>query len=238
MSTITVTPTGAEVGGMILGLPWFIWGFVVLGLVILFSNALWIWYWWTMGPVSGYFRASRTNTDLGSVCLKSGRMRFYAMDYVAGVFNAVGLPLSWSQRPPDSHRFGAVNAKIFLDTWGIATDPKLQAAVKAAILDWNETHTESEQIADYKDLYDLIKAGKIADPILMPAVTEVPLYEIERYLPHIGAGDLEGHIAERVAEETDDLKTGSWPGWMRALDAEEIGICLIKGVIYLFGGKT
>ena len=238
MSTITVTPTGAEVGGMILGLPWFIWGFVVLGLVILFSNALWIWYWWTMGPVSGYFRASRTGTDLGIVCLKSGRMRFYAMDYVAGIFNAVGLPLSWIQRSPDSHRFGAVNAKIFLDTWGIATDPKLQAAVKAAILDWNETHTESEQIADYKDLYDLIKAGKIADPILMPAVTEVPLYEIERYLPHIGAGDLEGHIAERVAEETDDLKTGSWPGWMKALVAVEIGICLIMGVIYLFGGKA
>ena len=236
MSTITVTPTGAGVEGMILGLPWFIWGFVVLGLVVLFSNAIWIWYWWTMGPVSGYFRAARTNSDLGIVALKSGRMRFYAMDYVAGIFNAVGLPLSWIQRSPDSHRFGAVNAKIFLDTWGIATDPKLQAAVKVVVLEWNETH-EDEQIANYADLYNLIKAGRIDDPILMPAVCEVPLYEVERYLPHIGAGDLEGHIAERVAEETDDLKTGAWPGWMKALIAIEVVIVIIVCTVYLLGGS-
>ncbi|MFA5408236.1 MAG: hypothetical protein WC343_05635 [Bacilli bacterium] len=221
---------------MILGLPWFIWGFVVLGLVVLFSNALWIWYWWTMAPVSGYFRAARTNSDLGIVALKSGRMRFYAMNYVAGIFTAVGLPLSWIQRSPDSHRFGAVNAKIFLDTWGIATDPKLQAAVKVVVLEWNETH-EDEQIADYADLYDLIKAGRIDDPILMPAVCEVPLYEVERYLPHIGAGDLEGHIAERVAEETDDLKTGAWPGWMKALIAIEAVVVVIVCTVYLLGGS-
>ncbi len=235
MTTITVTPTATT--GLILGIPWYIWGFIALLLVILLSNALWIWYWWTMGPVSGYWRASRTNTDLGILCLKSGRMQFHAMDYVAGIFNSVGLPLSWIQRSPDSHRFGAVNAKVFLDTWGIATDPKLQVAVKTTVTEWNETHDDDEQITEYSDLYDLIRSGQIDDPILMPAVAEVPLYEIERYLPHIGAGDLEGHIAERVAEETDDLRPGAWPGWMKALIAIEIVICIIMAIVYLLGGS-
>lgn len=234
MTTISVTPTGGT--GLILGIPWSIWGFVALGLALLISNALWIWYWWTMGPVSGYWRASRTNTDLGILCLKSGRMQFHAMNYVAGIFNAVGLPLSWIQRSPDSHRFGAVNAKIFLDCWGISTDPKLQTAVKTAVTEWNETH-DDEQITAYSDLYNLIRAGQISDPILMPAVAEVPLYEIERYLPHIGAGDLEGHIAERVAEETDDLRSGSWPGWMKAFIAIEIVVCVIMAIVYLLGGS-
>lgn len=232
---VSVYPTGAA-EGMILGLAWYWWAFVAFGVILLLSNGGWIWYWWTMGPVNGYWTASRTGSDLGVLVERSGRMKFKAMDYVAGVFTAVGLPLSWIQRSPDSHRFGAVNAKIFLDTWGIAIDPKLQTAVKTAVIDWNEAHDEEEQIANYGDLMDLLKAGKIDDPVLIPAVSEVSLFEIERYLQRIGAGDLEGHIAERVAEETDDLKTSSWPGWMKALIAVEMVICAIMAVVYIFGG--
>lgn len=236
MSTVSVYATGAATEGMILGLAWYWWVFVAFIIALMISNGLWIWYWWTMGPVSGYFTAARSGQDLGITVMRSGRMRFYAMKYVAGVFNAIGLPLSWIQRSPDSHRFGAVNAKIFMDTWGVAVDPKLQVAVKTIVSDWNGTHDEDEQITNYDDLMKLIKNGTIDDPVLIPAVSEVPLFEIERYLPHIGAGDLEGHIAERVAEETDDLKTSAWPGWMKVLIAVEIVICICMGAVYLLGG--
>ena len=54
MSEVVVT-AAAEMPGYVLGLPWFIWAFVVLGVIIVFSNALWVWYWYTMGPTGGLF---------------------------------------------------------------------------------------------------------------------------------------------------------------------------------------
>lgn len=234
---VSVYSTGAT-EGLIMGLYWYWWVFIVLILILMISNILWFWYWWCMGPCSGYWRALRSNGDLGLLGMRSGRLQFEAMDYVAGVFNDIGIPMSWIQRSPDSFRFGALNSKIFMDTWGIATDPKIQQGIKVIVNDWNKSHPENDQIADYQDLFDRVKDGKIDDPITIPAVFEVPLYEIERFLQKIGPGDLEGHISERVQEETDEMKGSEWPRWMKVLIILECVIFGTMAMVYLlFGGS-
>ena len=54
---------------------------------------------------------------------------------------------------------------------------------------------------DYPSLYDAVRTGRISDPVLIPAVFEVPTWEIMHYLEKIGAGDLNGHVDARVSEE-------------------------------------
>lgn len=232
MSEVIVAAT--EMPGYILGLPWFIWAFVALGVIILISNALWVWYWWTMGPVGAYWKAVRKNETLGILLTKGGKLRFVATEYVAGVMRSLDLKMSWMIRSPDAWQLGTVPSKLLIDLWGIGADPKLLVAVKTAIGTWNEEHPDN-QIETYKDLYDKVKRKEIADPILIPAVAEVPIYEIERYLPHVGAGDFEGHIAVRVAEEVDDLKGKEWPAWMKAFIMIEMAVIAFGGIIYLLG---
>ncbi|MDD3552207.1 MAG: hypothetical protein PHH39_08580, partial [Methanothrix soehngenii] len=181
MSEVVVTATAAP-GGLVLGLPWFIWAFVALGVIILISNALWVWYWWTMGPVGAYWKAVRKNEALGILMTKGGKLRFVATEYVAGVMRSLDLKMSWMIRSPDAWQLGTVPSKLLIDLWGIGADPRLLVAVKTAIGTWNEEHPDN-QIETYKDLYDKVKRKEIADPILIPAVAEVPIYEIERYLP-------------------------------------------------------
>ncbi len=233
MSEVVVT-AAAEMPGYILGLPWFIWAFVVLGVIIVFSNALWVWYWYTMGPVGQYWQAVRKNETLGILLTKGGKLRFAATDYVAGVMRALDFKMSWMIRSPDAWQLGSVPTKLLIDTWGIGADPKILVAVKTVIGTWNEEHPDAK-IESYKDLYEKIKHKEIDDPILIPAVCEVPIYEIERYLPHVGAGDFEGHIAVRVAEEVDDLKGTEWPSWMKAFVMIQVAVIAFGGIIYLLG---
>ncbi|MDD3527647.1 MAG: hypothetical protein PHX39_11925 [Bacteroidales bacterium] len=232
MSEIDVVAT--EMPGYILGLPWFIWVFVVLGVIILLSNALWVWYWYTMGPVGEYWQAIRKSKTLGILLTKGGKLRFVATEYVAGIMRSLDLKLSWMIRSPDAWQLGTVPSKVLIDMWGIGADPRLLVAVKTAIGTYNEEHPDAK-IETYKDLYEKIKHKEIDDPILIPAVCEVPIYEIERYLPHVGAGDLEGHIAVRVAEEVDDLKGKEWPAWMKAFVLIEMAVIAFGGIIYLLG---
>lgn len=232
MSEVVVTAT--EMPGYILGLPWFIWAFVALGVIILLSNGLWVWYWWTMGPVGAYWKAARSGDPLGILLTKGGKLRFVATDYVSGVMRSLDLKMSWIIRSPDAWQLGAVPSKLLIDMWGIGADPRLLVAVKTAIGTWNEEHPDAK-IETYKDLYELVKQKKIADPILIPAICEVPIYEIERYLPHIGAGDFEGHIASRVAEEVEDLKGTEWPAWMKAFILIQVAVIAFGGIIYLLG---
>jgi len=232
VSEIDVVAT--EMPGYILGLPWFIWVFVVLGVIILLSNALWVWYWYTMGPVGQYWQAVRKSETLGILLTKGGKLRFVATEYVAGIMRSLDLKLSWMIRSPDAWQLGTVPSKVLIDMWGIGADPRLLVAVKTAIGTYNEEHPDAK-IETYKDLYEKIKHKEIDDPILIPAVCEVPIYEIERYLPHVGAGDLEGHIAVRVAEEVDDLKGKEWPAWMKAFVLIEMAVIAFGGIIYLLG---
>lgn len=210
-----LVPSGAAYGPMmILGLPWYIWAIVALGVALMLVIGLFIWYWWTMGPCGPYFRAARKGTDLGLIGMKSGRMKFVNLDYLAGVFRELDLKLSWLQRSKESWRFGQCNAKLVCDMWGIATEPKIQQAVKTAVLEHNAQEKIAEDTAalsgfeydpdyiyDYASLYDAVKEGQIKDPVLIPAVYEVPVWEIRHFLAEIGPGDLNGHVDARLAQE-------------------------------------
>jgi hypothetical protein len=221
---VVALPTGE---GLILGLPWYIWGFVAMGFVMMILVMIFIFYWYSMGPVRDYFGAQYKGVDVALFLRKSGRMSIKSVKYVTGVFNAIGLPLSWIQRSDDSFRLGKCSAKVVCDTTGIATEPTINQAIKTWVAEWNDKEFRKQDkyaengmsytpqlVMDYYDLYKMIKDGFIDDPIVMPAIFEVPLWEVERYLAHVGPGDLEGHIAQRVAEAMQKADDKTIPQWM------------------------
>lgn len=234
---------------MILGLPWYIWGMVGLGFMIFLLIIVLMMYWYMMGPCRSYFKAQLNGEDITLFAQKSGKLKFMRSDYLQGVFNAMDLPLSWIQRSDDSFRFGKCMAKLVTDMTGICTEPSLNQAIKTWVYEWNERELRKEiyykqqgyeytpeLVTGYGDLYEMIKSGRVDDPVVMPAVFEVPLWQIERYLAHIGPGDLEGHIAARVAEEAEKADSEAWPAWMKAFIAIEIGIVIVAIVAYMLGG--
>ena len=243
-----LVPTGAAYGPMmILGLPWYIWAIVGLFVALMITVGVFIWYWWSMGPCKAYSQACRNNTDLGILGMKSGRMKFVTLDYLAGVFRELDLKLGWLQRSNESWRFGAVNAKLVCDMWGIATEPKIKEAVKVAVMQHNAAEKvaeetaalagfeyESNYITDYADLYTAVCDGTITDPILIPAVYEVPLFEVRHFLAEIGPGDLNGHVDARLAQEKGIDKTAMdvMKVWMPIM---MVALLIVVAVYLLFG---
>jgi hypothetical protein len=213
----------------ILGLPWFYWGFVAFGVIIMFLIIIFIYYYVTMGPVGAYFWSAWNNSDLLLFGRKSGKLSLRESKYLTGIFNDKNYPLSWIQRSSSSFRLGKCSTKLVVDTTGIASEPELNMAIKTFVAEYNDQEYrkqadaynrglvyEPDFITDYYDLYKAVKEGKVNDPVAIPAVFEVPLWEIERYLPHIGSGDLEGHIATRIEEDKveEDKADKSMPAWV------------------------
>jgi len=251
---------------MVAGLPWYIWGFTIMGFAMLLIIGLFIFYWWSMGPCRDYFQAQLHNEDLTLFMQKNGKLSMKGVDYVEKIFNSKDMPLSWIQRSDESFRFGKCMSKLVCDVNGICTEPTINQAIKEFVYEWNETelnreawynntvridedgnpvdesgnpvsYYQADLILDYKDLVEKIKEGRVDDPLVLPAVFEVPVWEVERYLLPVGPGDLEGHVAVRVMEETEQADTEAWPGWMKAFIAIEIGIVIIAVIAYMLGGK-
>ena len=118
----------------ILGLPWYMWAMVGLGIGIMGALGLFVVYWYMMGPCRAYFRAQWSNQDLALLGSKQGKLQFKGVKYVTGIFNAVGIPLSWIQRSKESYRFGKCNAKLVTDTNGICSEPAILQAIKVAVV--------------------------------------------------------------------------------------------------------
>jgi hypothetical protein len=231
----------------ILGLPWYIWAMVVLGIGIMAALGLFVVYWYMMGPCRAYFKAQWSNQDLALLGSKQGKLQFKGVKYVTGIFNAIGLSLSWIQRSNESYRFGKCNAKLVTDINGICAEPAILQAIKVAVVEWNERELkreayyysqneeyEPELICDYYDLYKLVKDKKFDDPVVIPSVFEVPLHEVEHYLAHIGPGDLEGHIAIRVAEEMEKEDPMAMPTWVKVMIFCLIGVIGVGVVLMYF----
>lgn len=231
----------------ILGLPWYMWAMVGLGIGIMGALGLFVVYWYMMGPCRAYFRAQWSNQDLALLGSKQGKLQFKGVKYVTGIFNAIDLPLSWIQRSKESYRFGKCNAKLVTDTNGICSEPAILQAIKVAVVEWNERElmreaycqTRGEEyapelICDYYDLVKLIKEKKITDPLVIPSVFEVPLHEVEHYLAHIGPGDLEGHIAVRVMEEMEKEDPTALPMWAKIFLFALLGIVGVGAVLMYF----
>lgn len=221
---------------------------IVLIFIIMMILMIFVWYWIKMGPCRAYFGAVTFggSGELGLLCRQSGRASFIGTKYVTGIFQQIGIPLSWIQRSWESYRFGASSMKILCDMTGIATEPAAQQAIKEFVIAHNDYELRKEKayaeknkeyipqlITDYEDLYQFIVEGRDlnGNPIEIPpeikihAVFEVPIQSVQRFIAHIGAGDLEGHIATRIAEEMEEKRDESkLPGWFWIAVAIEIVI--------------
>jgi hypothetical protein len=233
---------------------------IVLCFALMMLLVVFIWYWNKMGPVRAYFGASLSGSELGLLCRQSGRASFINIRYITGIFNAIDIPLSWIQRSDESYRLGACSMKVLADNTGIATEPTIQQAIKEFVVGHNDREKRRimyfEQrgkeynpcfIRDYDDLYNMVVTGvdpngnevDIPNEIKIHAVYEVPIQQVQQYLAHIGSGDLEGHIAVRIAEDQEDRKDDSkLPGWFWIAVAVEV-VLMIGFIIanYFAGDK-
>jgi hypothetical protein len=233
---------------LVLGLPWYIWAFVAFGVVFMVVIAVLIYYWYVMRPVGGYFPAQKNGDPLLIFLRKSGKASLRPAKYLTGIYNDRRYPLSWIQRSNSSFGLGKCTTKIVTDMNGIASEPELNMAIKTWVSEWNDKELRLQAneyysgrsytpdlVKDYYDLYRMVKEGRVDDPVIIPSVYEVPLYEIERYLAHIGPGDLEGHIATRIEEDKIEEENAdkNMPGWMWMFIAVEVIILILVCLICL-----
>jgi hypothetical protein len=236
---------------MILGMPMtYFLVLVLLSFVILVILCIFVWYWMKMGPCSRYFGAVFMGSgELGLLLKQSGRAQFIKTKYITKIFNATDTAQSWIQRSWESYMFGGASMKILCDMTGIATEPGIQQAMKEFVIANNDYEVRLRDayaareleykpmlINDYHDLYMVLVEGKNLNgtPCEIPAVIkihsffEVPCYSVQRFLPHIGSGDLEGHIVTRIDEDKkDDFNPSPVPQWFWIAVAIEVVILVV-----------
>jgi hypothetical protein len=218
--------------------------FTIMMLIMMF-----VWYWMKMGPCRGYFGAAvRGTSELGMLCRQyhqSGRASFVNPSHITGVFNTIGISLSWIQRNWESYRFGAVSMKLMCDTTGIATEPSIQQEIRNFVI-WYNDYEKAKQdddpeylpavITDFEDIYQMVITGRntngeyipIPPNICIHIVSEVPTQNIQRFLAHVSSEDLDGHISVRISEDLlKDQKSESLPGWFWFAVAAEVVIMIV-----------
>ena len=197
-----------------LNVPTYIWIMVMMMLIIIGIGAWYLMHWYFMAPVWRFYAAVIKKHDLGIYIGKNGRVRLEDIEYIAAVFQHIGVPLKWLQLSPRSLRFGALNTVIIRDVRGIVDDPDLQIAIKQAIKDWNGDIANKDQKIDaYETLYKLAREKKLPEILEYAAVAEVPLFEIDRYLQDIDSGRfamIVNHMVEKLTEEEDPNKANIW----------------------------
>jgi hypothetical protein len=207
-----------------------------------------LWYWKKMGPCRGYFGAVvRGDGELGMLCRQyhqSGRASFVNPKHITGIFNEIGISISWIQRNWEFYRFGAASLKILCDMTGIATEPSIQQEIKAFVTEYNDNYPGL--ITDYEDLYQMCITGHDinGEPVDVPTnikihvVSEIPVQNIQRFLSHIGSEDLDGHVAVRISEDMEkDKKSETPPGWFWIAFALLIVGMIIYDIMLYVGAK-
>ena len=145
--------------------------------------------------------------------------------------------------------FGGTSMKILADMTGIATEPAIQQGIKEFVIANNDYEVRLRDayaardleyqpmlINDHHDLYTVLVEGKNLNgtPYEIPSVIkihsffEIPIYSVQRFLPHIGSGDLEGHIVTRIGEDKkDDFNKSPVPQWFWIAVAIEVVILVV-----------
>jgi hypothetical protein len=218
--------------------------FVIMMLIMMF-----VWYWMKMGPCRGYFGAAvRGTSELGMLCRQyhqSGRASFVNPSHITAVFNVIGISLSWIQRSWESYRFGAVSMKVMCDMTGVSTEPMIQNEIRTFVIWYNDTELAKRDedpdynpalITDFEDIYQMVITGyntngeyvNVPANICIHIASEVPTQNIQHFLSHVVAEDLDGHIAVRISEDIlKDQKSESLPGWFWFAVAAEVVIMIV-----------
>ena len=212
----------------LLAVPIYVWIIFALILIIVGIAAVYLIHWYFMGPVWKYYDAVRKRIDQAIYIGKHNRVSIEPVEYIGAAFRFIGAPLFWLSLAPGSLKWGGINTIILTDTLGIVKDPKLQVAMKTAITQWNlgENATDEEiraksiaakaagkyqPITDYDTLYNLAIKGKLLpDVIRIPAVAEVPLHELDRYLQDVDVGKMTLAINKVASELTKQEDPNKW----------------------------
>ena len=135
--------------------------------------------------------------------------------------------------------------KVMCDMTGISTEPMIQNEIKNFVIWYNDTELAKRDgdpdyspalITDFEDIYQMVITGyntngeyvNVPANICIHIASEVPTQNIQHFLSHVVAEDLDGHIAVRISEDIlKDQKSESLPGWFWFAVAAEVVIMIV-----------
>lgn len=221
---------------VIMGNPFYIWLILLLVAVIGIGLAAFkIEIYDRLEPVWGHRNASFSNTPEAILCGMSGKMWLMSVNSIAGIFEAMGLPLKWLQTAPTQGQLGKVNTIILSDDWNIVHNVDLDYAIVHAVHTWNENWTKGHTEGDDGFIYDwdsfeyhLMNGDLDAlfpTGIRLPPVRNVNLHEIRKYLPKWTASHHSGYINAELEKRKDGEDPMKYKGFVM--------IALLAGAIIL-----
>ncbi len=216
----------------ILGLEWYIWVFLVLIIIIIGLIGVLMLIRIMAGPAWGYVSAKLQKLQtVGFNILDTGSLEMIPLNYKAGVVSDTtkGSAMSWLLRDAKPLRFGSLDAVLIRDRLGIAQNPDVLEAIK--------TLHEKYGFSSWDELRELISDGKISEEeIPIPVIFNVPLYEVERYIAPVKAGDFSNHVSTLVQEEVESKIHDGMPLYLKVFIAVEISVFLFALVLGKFAG--
>lgn len=212
---------------VIMGMPFYLIIIFVLGMIVLFGGmVVWQYIYEPLKPVWGFRTASLTNKPQAIIHGMNGQIWLEAVDYVAGLYRSMNLPLMWIITAPVSGQMGKVSTVEMSDDWNIVHNIDIDYAIVEIVHRWNEHQkllnpdlTPDELVKqeliiyDWKSLEKRLLNGEldtfVPAGVKLPPFRIVDLHEIRRYLPKWTAAHFAGYINQEVAKrQTKDDNAG------------------------------
>lgn len=209
---------------VIMGSPLYIWIMSILAfLLVMGAFGVYSEIYMRMREVWGFRDASASGKPMAIIRGSAGKILFETVDYVANVFKAINLPLSWIVTAPVSGQLGKVNVIDVSDDWNIVTNVDIGWAIQYSAESWNlrqiEQNKELEHPLPIEDLpliidwqtYQLhLMNGDLErmfpQGVILPPFRIIDFTEQRRYLPRWSASHFAGFINREVERRLEQLK--------------------------------
>jgi hypothetical protein len=201
---------------VIAGMPFYFWvivfGVMIFAFVLMAVYAL---IYVPMKPVWG-FRASNLFSQPCSIVKgRNGQIWFETTEYVAGIFNAMKLPLKWIITAPVTGNLGKAQITYMSDDWNVVHELDIDYAIVEICRRWNmhmrqeypdtpiDQLVKDNRLVHNWDTFELhLMNGDLRNfipkGITLPPLRTVDLNEVIRYLPKWTASHFSGYINSEV----------------------------------------
>jgi hypothetical protein len=190
---------GGIFDNLVIGLPLYFWIIFALAAVFIVFAVYVFYVYWNLGPVWGWWVASRKRTPMALKRNKNRRAVMVPMDSVAHIYHDEEHPEMWHQTSTESAQYiGDVPCVDVCDWHDWVDDPIMNQAICEMAEKWNENckttgqlqteSGESNLIFDYISFQKHLGNGDLKTfytdgQVPIPAFFYVDLSKVERYLP-------------------------------------------------------
>lgn len=197
---------------IIAGSPFYMVLLVIMGgILALGAIALWTEIYVPLRSVWGLRSAIKNHVPLAIITGMNHNIWMESVEYVAGFFKSLELPLLWiiTSKTAAGQIGGKANAIFVSDDWNIVHDQDIDYAIAYAAKKWNKENPD-KFIKDWETFESHLINGDLdlmfPEGIKLPPFRIVDPNEIQRYLPKWAAAHHAGYINQEVAKRENKDK--------------------------------